>query len=120
MPNVPTTPGYDEFDEEEAEDIVQAIPDGASGDASDLGDHILRMFGDLAMLQVRLEEMDEDDFKIVRVRLALLRGALTNLPTAPRPRRVVGFRPPTAGGVVLSSKTRPRRGTKRPAKRGKR
>lgn len=82
--------------EYEDDDIVEIIasPSVSPGGDSALAGVLLQMTGELAQLNVLLNEADEDDWRALRPRLTAFFKAVSALPNAPKAKRRIGFRRP--------------------------
>lgn len=87
-----TAPACDDYEDEESP--IEAGPGAVAtaGGADVLGDALLELYGAVRKLQVLVSEVDEDEFRVIRPRLDLLKGAVADLPDSVQPKRRVGFR----------------------------
>jgi hypothetical protein len=91
-------PGDDE--EDDWDEVVEfTASDGhfdvAAGGLEVMGDGLLQLYAEIVKLAVVLREAEPEEFRVLVPRLRLLKDAVAALPLEPRPRHMVGFRPPT-------------------------
>jgi hypothetical protein len=84
----------EEFEEEDAAFELGMGSASPAGGADVVGDALLELYAAVMKLAVLVAEADEDEFRVIAPRLALLKAAVGCLPTAPAPRKRMGFQPP--------------------------
>ena len=81
--------------EDDAVEMIGSPTASDSGGVSDLGDLLLALTGEVTKLAVLMSEIDDGDLRMIRGRLGVFRKVVDQLPDTARPRRVIGFVPPT-------------------------
>lgn len=78
-------------EEEEPKEVLEGTATPASGSQEEIGDFVLELSAQVFKLGILLSEMDEDEFKAIRRRLAAFSAAVKRLPTSSQTKRRVGF-----------------------------
>lgn len=100
----------DDYEDEDAP--VEALPGAVagSGGPEELAAGLLEMAAQGLKIAVLLAEADEDDWRAISGRLDTFLGIVGQFPTKPKPRRRVGFQPPSKS---KSKAKKPTRSTRR-------
>lgn len=80
--------------DDDAVEIIGAPTATPASGAEELAGALLGLSGEAAKLHILLAETDEDDFRVIRHRLAVFMSMVAGLPTSPRPKRRIGFGEP--------------------------